>query len=1143
MTALAQAQDLLSRGECWAGLGGDALAFVLAQVAADGRWLVVLDEPDQADRLERALRFFHPQPRRIRSFPADDVMPYDGFSPSPEIPRARLRTLAAAARGDDLVVVTSAAALLQRVPSLDEVRKGMLVVRSGMLLERDDLVRQLSEAAYLSTSRVAGDAQFAVRGDVLDVWPAGASKPVRIDFFDDEVEDVRRLDPATQRAGSTLPSVTLLPGSEQRLDAAALRRASVELARWVDASGRPAQLRRRILEDLKSGVRFAGLEALLPALCETVPPLEAFAGFQVIVVHPDDVGASARELLRRATERYGMLDDDERPLVPPEARYANAADTMAGLAEGHPVLEFARGGEAIDLGARPLDGFGAKTGELAPVVKKLTDLSASGLRVVLVVEKGSRADVLVEMLAHHHIEPVRIASPWDAEPEEISLVEGELPRGFLAEPDGWVFVPASALFGAKKAKRSTSMIHAFFDVGVSDLSQLKEGDHVVHRVHGIGLYRGLTRVPVGDGEQDFVQLEYRGGDLMYLPATRLSHLSRYSPARQQPKVTLDRLGGQTWTSRTGKVRDSVLKMATELLKVHARRELAEREPYPEPGDRFYAFEAGFPYQETPDQEKAIRDVLADLSGEEPMDRLVVGDVGFGKTEVAMRGAMRVVEAGKQVVVLCPTTVLAFQHLSTFRERFSELGVRVEMLSRFVPAAEAKAVKDGLRSGEVDIVVGTTMLLGRGVGFKDLGLLVVDEEHRFGVKQKEKVKKLRAAVDILSMSATPIPRTLEMALSGLRDMSVMATPPEERLAVRTTVTRFRKTRIRDAILREIERGGQVYFVHNRVQDIATVAETLREWVPEARVAIAHGQMAPDKLEGVLVDFIKKSQDVLVCSAIIETGVDLPNVNTMVVNRADLFGLSQLYQLRGRVGRGASRGHCILVTPEEMSRDARKRLRVIVEATQLGAGFDVAAADLELRGGGNLVGDAQSGNIDAVGYEMWLELLAEAVQEARGEVDRGRVEPEVSVPVPAFIPDNLVTDLQDRLQWYKRLSSAESPERVDALLEELELDVGDAPPPLENLAGLVRTEAYCRELAIEKLAWLKVRFVMVLHPSSPLKPELLEPLLSKHRKRVTYTRREGQGDKIEVRFTPTEAERPFRFLRWWFTQLRKVAQTRR
>ena len=1138
---LQDAGRLLDRGIGWAGLGGDALAFALSQVCLGRRSLVVVDAQDQADRLLRGLRFFHPEPGELAAFPADDHRPYDGFSPDPDRPRQRQRTLRKVAAGGPVLVVAPIRALMQRIPDRATRRRGTRILTPGERLDRDVLVTWLSDAGYLAVGRVEGPGSFAVRGDVIDLWPAGRSTPVRLDFFDDEIEEIRSLDPQTSKSGRGLKRLVVLPAREDRLDAPALERLHGELGRHVAAQGRGVTLRRRVLEELRAGIRFSALEDWLPALVPTEDPLDALGDLRTVVVLPDDVHAAARDMHDMCRRRWQALEDEERPLVPPEERFVAAQTVLTCLDSAHRVYGIGRD-EAVDLRAIPAEGFAVRGTELGPVISRIRKLATDDVRVALVVEDEKRAERLLDLVDPHGLKPERAGSPLDIPVGKVSLLIGDLPQGFVAPESGWAFVPIAAMFGGARRARQKDRLHTLFESSVTTMSQLKVGDAVVHRLHGIGRYHGLQRLPVTRVEQDFVKLEYRGGDLLFLPVTALDQLSSYTAASANTAVKLDRLGGTTWASRQGKVRDNLLKMAQGLLGLYARRELATRGAMAPPGPMYRAFEARFPYTETPDQAAAIQAVQDDLSTGFPMDRLVCGDVGFGKTEVAMRAAMRVVESGYQAAILCPTTVLAYQHYHSFMERFEGFPVRVGMLSRFCTPTEERAVVEGLREGTLDIVVGTTAVLARRIRYARLGLMVIDEEHRFGVKQKERLKKMRTEVDILTMSATPIPRTLQMALSGIREMSIMATPPADRLAVRTTIARTTEVRVRDAIRQELERGGQCFVIHNRVQTIERFTRQLREWVPDARFSVAHGQMEDRALEDVLVGFLQRQSDVLVCTSIIESGIDMPSVNTLLVHRADLFGLSQLYQLRGRVGRANVRAKCILLTPEITTSDARKRLRVLVEHTRLGSGFNVAAADLELRGGGNLLGSQQSGNIDKVGYDVWVELLREAVATARGDRELERIDPEVEVPVPAFIPDKLVPDVQERLGWYKRLSTARTSGQVDAVLDELEILAGEVPAEARNLANLMAIRLQCREFGVVRCSWLKVRTRLELHPSSKLEKQDIDWIVRRHPKRFTLRQDPGSAARLDVRFTPREGERPFRYLRWVFAQFRQALQAK-
>jgi transcription-repair coupling factor (superfamily II helicase) len=1098
---------------------------------------VVVDDEDRAAQVTRALQFFHPRPEVVARFPADDGRAYDGFSPERARSQQRIRTLQRVDVGGPCVVVACARGLLQRVPTRAVRQLGTRVVTVEDELDRDELIGFLTDAGYLSAPSAEVSGSFAVRGDVVDVWPSGVSAPVRIDFFDDEVEGIRTLDPSTGRPQSRVKRVLLLPTREERLDDAAIARATERLQEAVTDQQRGTRLRRRIIEELRAGIRFSAIEDHLPALVPTDSPVDVFADLRTVVYEPGDVLAAAGDFLRSATQRYRALDDEERPLVTPAERYGTL-DAVGRLIERAQAAYSVASDGTASFGVRSAETFGVKGRELGPTASRLGKLLDKDVRVGMVVDSEDRAEALEQLLSPHGLNGVRAGDPLELERGRLSIVVGDLPRGFVSQESRWAFIPAHVLFGgAGRAHRERlERIHALFETEVTDLSQLRLGDHVVHRLHGVGLYRGIRRVPVGAIAQDFVTLEYRGGDTMMLPVTKVGSLSRYTPANSNAAVKLDRLGGQTWVRRKGKVRDKLLKMAQDLLKLYAKRELATRTPPDPPGPLYHQLVARFEHEETPDQLTAITAVHDDLDKPWPMDRLLCGDVGFGKTEVALRAAVRVVESGRQVAVLVPTTVLAYQHFNTWSERFADLGVEVRMLSRFVDGPTEKATLAGLKDGTVDIVIGTTKLLSTSVRYARLGMVVIDEEHRFGVRQKDRLKKLRSAVDVLSMSATPIPRTLQQAMGGIRQMSVMTTPPTDRLAVATSTARLTEARVRDALLTELDRGGQAFVIHNRVETIQRFADRLGQWVPEASFAVAHGQMDDAQLEEVLVRFINREVDVLVCTAIVETGVDLPNVNTMLIHRADLFGLAQLYQLRGRVGRSNVRARCLLLTPEEVTPEARKRLQVLVDNTELGAGFKVASADLELRGGGNLLGAAQSGQIDQVGYDVWVELLEEAVAEAKGMAARDRIDPEVEVPVDSFLPEQILPDMRERLSWYQRLSSADTVARVETVLDDLELEVGDLPVEARNLGGLMQANLQCRALGIQRCRWLKVRIDVELHPSSPLTRAHLDAVVERHPRRF---RVRGEDPlRMEVRFTPSEGETPFRYLLWMFAQFERA-----
>ena len=1124
------------------GLPGGAGPLALAKRGRAPGWVIVPTRED-ADRWVRALHYFG---AAALLYPADDTRPWDGTSPDPYLPRLRLAALAA----PDALVVAPAKALLGRVP---RERAGRTVaVRE--VLDRDALLRWLVARGYLVTQKVEDPATVAMRGGNVDVWPAGADGPVRLDLFDDEVESISPFDPDSQRlrarrlADGTrqavrMERVQLLPAREAVLDEASAARAAAYLHALATETGATASYR-RVIQDLRSGVWFPGAEEYLPALeaLEVVPVVRP-----LFVVEPERVQDELAAFERLVEERHAAVPADDRPLVRPFDRYAHVEEidlSSAVVIERLPLTTRQR--TVVGFGCRDNRALHVGSGALAPVVQQLRAWAEEGRAITIVVEPGPRVERVRALFEAHGV----TLGAGRAQAGELRLDEGELPEGF--QSDTQVMVTAAELFGDKlgdhaDAPRERSSAR-FRRATRASFASVKRGDFVVHAKHGIGLYVGLARMPMGVGEGDFVVVEYRDGEKLYVPVHRLDLVAPYRAVGTdgQPAPKIDRLGGATWEARKAKVRDAVLRMASELLLLYARQKLAEAPEFDHHGEMYVRFEEAFPYVETPDQETAIRDVLEDLASGRPMDRLLVGDVGFGKTEVAMRAAFCVVHGGAQVAVLCPTSVLALQHGESFRRRYAGFPVRVEVLSRLRPPAEEREVRQDLTRGTVDVVIGTTKLLSRDLRFRKLGLVVVDEEHRFGTRQKEELKRLFAGVHTLALSATPIPRTLQMALSGIRSLSVLATPPIGRQRIRTEVVRFSADRIREDILYELRRGGQVYFVHNRVQSIGGVARWLARLVPEASFVVAHGQMAPDTLERALTRFIRNEANVLVSTAIIESGIDLPLVNTMIINRAELFGMAQLYQLRGRIGRGNVRGHCTVLVAgsgedgrpavEAKSRararvGAMERLRVLVEHDELGSNFALATRDLELRGSGEILGDRQHGQIAAIGFDAYLELLDEAVARAKGEVLRQQIDPEVEVSVSAVLPEVWIPDLPERLDAYQRLALCRTRAAVRAELASLEARFEEAPPEARNLAWHHEAGIRCRELGIERFAVMKVRAVVRLHESSTIPLARLADLCTQLPNRF---KRLGERE-LEVRFTPDEAQLPFRVIDWTCTRL--------
>ncbi len=1086
----------LQRADELSGLAGTAPAYVLSRLVPSGPATVVVADARTMDRALRALRFFDPK-RELLAYPADSGRPWDGDVREPTLVQSRL--LARASKG--ALIVAEAAALLAKVPPL--VRR---TVRVGDVVEPQALLRWLVAAGYLVAPHVAEPGTAALRGGTLEAWGLGNERPTRIAWFDDEIEAVRG--PAT-----------LLGVREALLDGAAAERA----AAYIHAIGAErdvvGQDRRAVLNDLRAGVWFASAEDYLPALADLT--LVDLPG-PVFVWEPALVEAALRSGTQQVQSRFDAAPPEERPLVRPRDRYAGAGEVLARLKGARPITLTGNG-----FATRPNSGLRVgHTGELAPTVKALRQLAGAGAAVVLVADDETRAERIRALFAAHDV-------TFGREPalRTLALVVGDLPEGFAA--DDLAYVTADEVFGEKLRDRPSSTIGKFRKAAAGSLGTLDRGDLVVHSRHGIGVYRGLSRMPLGESAGDFVVVEYRDGDRLYVPVWKLDLIAPYR-AEGEGKPKLDKLGGSTWDVRRAKVRDAVLKLAAEILRMHAKRKVVQAPVFDEPSELYTRFEEAFAFVETPDQQEAIRAVLDDLAVGEPMDRLIVGDVGFGKTEVAMRGAFRVLLDGHQALVLVPTTVLAYQHYGSFKRRMEEFGARVAMLSRFVDSAATREVLADLANGKVDVLIATTAALGRAVRFRKLGLVVVDEEHRFGTKQKEEARKIAQGIHYLALSATPIPRSLHMALAGLRAMSLITTPPEGRRPIHTEVVRFDATRITDEVRGELARNGQVFFVHNRVQSIQGVAGWLRKRLPDVRIDVAHGQMSPEQLEAALGRFASGETEVLVCTTIIESGVDLPNANLMIVNRAETFGVAQLYQLRGRVGRSTAEARCVLLVGGSglVRKEALTRLHALQQATALGSGFSVASRDLELRGGGEILGEKQHGHIAAIGFDAYIELLEEACAHVRGEVVAEVIDPEVEVPLPTVIPEEWIADTAERLDAYGRLARAADTKRVRGVMHDLEGRYGAPPDEAVNLQKLTELRLRCRELGLVKLAVLKVRVAVELHPRHKLDPMRLMELCTREPARF---RRHGEMG-IDIRGTPEETAEPFRFAEWAIARLR-------
>ena len=1075
------------RGQIWtASLLEPAKPYVLAGLQRDVSrpTLVVVASESRARDLAQQISTWSNRPEKVFHLPAPEPLFYERLPSHPNTARARLRALQAfVSGGDGIVVVASVRALMRTVMPPSEFESLGRIIRTGDRLRPDDLVATLLALGYTGESLVEYPGTYSRRGGILDVFPIDAEVPFRLDFFGDDVDSISQFDPITQRSRRKVEELSLSPSREVPLatDTVVERLRSVPFTNLTESE---ASQWERDIDRLANGQTFEGVEFYAPYLAEsTVIDYLGESGLIVVDEAAAVVGA-AEELAKQAEELRAELI--ERGALPPGFRIAYfdwPALNARALAYDHLEWTWQDGsGHAVNneraIGRlndfHPVPSY---AGQLHAALSDVANWREAGVTTVLVSQQTGR---LAEVLAEQGT-PVAILSEVSEAPAmgTLLLVHGGLAEGFAVasgQGGGLAVLSDRELFGWTKPARTAPTRRPSRDAFLSDLTP---GDYVVHVDHGVGRFVQMIRETGETGEREYLVLEYASGDRLYVPTDQTDRVTRYVGVGDQTP-SLHRLGTTDWLRVRSRVKTAVREMAAELLRLYAARHVR-------PGHAFgpdtvwqRELEDSFPYVETPDQLRAITDTKQDMEQPLPMDRLLCGDVGYGKTEVALRAAFKAVNDGRQVAVLVPTTVLAQQHYNTFRERLQAFPVRIEMLSRFRTDKEQKHIIDSLAVGSIDICIGTHRLVQKDVNFKNLGLVIIDEEQRFGVVQKEHFKRLRTEVDVLTLSATPIPRTLHMALVGVRDLSTMETPPEDRLPIRTSVTNFDESLIREVILREIDRGGQVYFVHNRVQTIYQMAHRLGELVPEATVVVGHGQMPEDQLEKVMLDFAASRYDVLVCSTIIESGLDIPNVNTIIVNDAHRFGLSQLYQLRGRVGRGANRAYAYFLTPknQQMSEIAEKRLRTIFEATDLGAGYRIAMKDLELRGAGNLLGAEQHGHVAAVGFHLYTQLLAEAVKTLQGEPVAQTLNVAVDLPLDAYLPASYVEDEQARLNLYTRLATLTDPSQAGDLMLELQDRFGPPPEAAQNLIYLVQLKAMAGQAGIIKITAETDQFMLQL-----------------------------------------------------------------
>jgi transcription-repair coupling factor (superfamily II helicase) len=1066
-------RDSLPARRRLAKLAGSADSLALARLSAAEHPLAVVSATAQdAQRLLDEIAWLAPQLRACL-LPDWETLPYDQFSPHQDLVSERLATLYRIQRGDfDIAIVPAATALVRLCPpSYIAGRTFLLKARERLSLE--GLREQLATAGYQHVTQVVAPGEVCVRGGLIDLFPMGSALPYRIDLDDDLVDSIKTFDVDTQRTVYAVNEIRLLPAREFPLDDAGRARFR---GRWRELfEGDPSK--KPLYRDVSNGVPAAGIEYYLPLFFDSVATLFDYLPQGCTVALHGDVASAINEFWRDAATRHKMAGGDpDRPLLAPPQLFLPAEEFYLRLRD-HPRVDLQQNeSEGDTVGAEPLPPVAVDRRAQEPLAALKAFVSSSRLKILIAAESPGRRETMATYFAEYGLKPAAAGSfeEFLKSPAALQLGVSPLSHGFALPGEGWAVVTEAELYAGvvrrrvRGAEKRTSV-----EGMLRDLSELKVGDPVVHEQHGIGRYQGLIELDVGDGSTEFLLLEYEGGDKLYVPVSQLGVIGRYSGA-QPEEAPLHKLGSGQWDKAKARALKQVRDTAAELLALYARRAARLGHSFSIRSHDLEAFAAGFGFEETPDQAAAIEAVMADMAAGKPMDRLVCGDVGFGKTEVALRAAFTAVADGKQVLVLCPTTLLAEQHFQTFSDRFADWPVKIAELSRFRSAKQSAAVLEDLSGGNLDIVIGTHKLLTAGVKPKRLGLVIIDEEHRFGVRQKEALKRLRAEVDVLTLTATPIPRTLAMSLEGIRDFSVIATAPQKRLAIKTFVSPWSEGLIREAVMRELKRGGQAYFVHNEVESIERMGERLARLLPEARLAIGHGQMAERDLERVMRDFTAQRYNLLLCSTIIETGIDIPTANTIVIDRADKFGLAQLHQLRGRVGRSHHQAYAYLLTPpkEALNKNAQKRLEAIQMMEELGSGFYLAMHDLEIRGAGEILGESQSGEMQEVGFSLYARMLDRAVRKLKsGKAaeleDNADITTEVNLHVPALLPASYCSDVQERLSLYKRLADAESEESLAALREELVDRFGELPEPARALLESHRVRLAARPLGVSRV----------------------------------------------------------------------------
>jgi transcription-repair coupling factor (superfamily II helicase) len=1086
------------------GISGSARSYFLSRllIEVEKPCLAVVPRAKDAARFYRELEFFlpdvqaqgEPDERRLYDFPIYDISPLKGLSPHRDVISRRLQALYILVSQKKPVVVTSTEALLLRVLPKEAMMKALEYLQVGEEVNRERLVQKLETNGYQRSSLVEERGDYSVRGGVIDLFPPLYDYPVRLEFWGDQLESIRHFEALGQRSTKSLEEVILLPANEIIME-----QENIQRARSLG----------RLPTQVKEMNGFPGQEAWLKHFYGKLGTLFDYFPSHGVLILTDSFQIEKETTLfaeRFQKEKEKCLveaEEKESPFPELEGILMSSDETKRAFAKYQRIQLADVVIEAGETSSRTLQMTGSFRVEedleirlagkgrvsMVPLAEKIAKWLKMGARVVLVCRTEQQANRLREILGNYQVSVSEVVNHWSevSHGRGLSICLGRLSEGFAWPEAGIYVVSEDEIFGPKRSFTKTRARSAEAGLPWSSFGQLKNGDLVVHQDHGIGRYGGLCKMEIEQKVNDFVVIEYACNDRLYIPADRISILQKYIGADEaDPK--LDQLGGRSWDLAKEKAKKSIREIAKQLVEIYALRKYRQGFAFSRPDNYFREFEATFEHEETPDQIKAIEDVLSDMESEQPMDRLICGDVGFGKTEVAVRAAFKAVSDGKQVAMLVPTTVLAEQHYETFVKRMASHPIRIAALSRFKTRAEQQEIVGKVRSGKVDILIGTHRIVQKDVSFKDLGLLIIDEEQRFGVKQKEALKKFRALVDVLALTATPIPRTLHLSLTGIRDLSIIETPPEDRLPIETYLFSYDEAVIKKAVEFEVGRGGQVFFVHNRVETIKQVANRLMKLVPFARLAIAHGQMKEKDLEETMVRFVRREIDVLVCTTIIESGLDIPSVNTIIISEVDRFGLSQIYQLRGRVGRSDENAYAYLLLSGEaqLTRDAEKRLRALMDFTHLGAGIHLALHDLKIRGGGNILGYAQSGHISTIGYELYLRLIEQAIAELKGEEWREEINPEINVNIPAYVPSDYVSDTDVRLNLYRRLSSLNEEPDLESMVGEMHDRFGPFPEEVSNLMQVMAVRLLLKRIRVVRLDVTHDGLVFTFSPDTPVNP---------------------------------------------------------